>query len=389
MASGGNYGFGTDLAHFGEDEKHLGAVIPPIYQNSLFTFETMEALHESMYGNPGGPPHHYSRVSNPTLELLESKLAHFEGGEGCKVFAAGMTAVSVAIISAVKQGGHVVTVDGIYGPAKVLLTEYLAKFGVECTMVDGRDTQQVIDACRDNTTLIYLESPTSLTFRIQDVEAIAKFARSRGITTMIDSTYNTPIHMRPLDLGVDVVIHSLTKYYGGHSNCTAGAVIGSREYIKNLVSKEVLMMGALLGPFQAWLVTQGTRTVKIRLKQHEQTANQVAAWLEQQPEVKVVHHLGLPSYAQRELFQRSMSGSSGLFAFEAKTKDKAKVMDFCNRLKLFGRGISWGGFESLVVASFVQPVDYAEPEWFIRLFCGLEEPEDLMADISNALIALR
>jgi cystathionine beta-lyase/cystathionine gamma-synthase len=265
----------------------------------------------------------------------------------------------------------------------------LEKFGVECTLVDGRDTQQVIDACRENTSLIYLESPTSLTFRIQDIGEIAKFARSKGITTMIDSTYNTPIHMRPLDFGIDVVIHSLTKYYGGHSNATAGAVIGSKAFIHGLITKEVLMMGALLGPFQSWLITQGSRTLKVRLKEHESTGNAVASWLEQQPEVKVVHHLGLDSYAQKDLFKKTMKGSSGLFAFEVNTKDKAKVMDFCNRLKLFGKGISWGGFESLVVASHVKPMDYAEPEWFIRLFCGLEEPEDLIADVQGALVALR
>lgn len=389
MSAYGSYGFGTDLAHFGEDEKHLGAVIPPIYQNSLFVFPTMEELHENMYNNPGGPPHHYSRVSNPTLELLESKLAHLEGGEKCKVFAAGMTAVAVAIMSAVEKGSHVVAVDGIYGPANALLNNYLAKFGVECTMVDGRDTQAVIDACRENTTLIYLESPTSLTFRLQDVGAIATFARERGITTMIDSTYNTPLHMRPLDLGVDVVIHSLTKYYGGHSNATGGAIIGSSAYIDKLLRTEIVLMGSLLGPFQSWLFTQGARTLKVRLKQHEATANQIAGWLENQPEIKVVHHLGLSSHPQHELVKTMLKGTSGLFSFEANTDDKAKIMAFCNRLQLFGRGISWGGFESLVVASHVKPCDYDAPRWFIRLFCGLEEVEDLQADIAQALPALR
>jgi cystathionine beta-lyase len=385
----GNYSFATELAHFGEDTKHHGAVIPPIYQNSLFTFDRMEDMLDNMYNNPAGPPYHYSRVSNPTLDLLEQKVAHFEGGDACKVFAAGMTAVTVAIMSAVKAGDHVVSVDGIYGPAKVLLTSYLAKFGVECTLVDGRDTQAIIDACRPNTTLIYLESPTSLTFRVQDVPEIANFARSKGIMTMIDSTYNTPIHMKPMEQGVDVVIHSLTKYYGGHSNATGGAIIGSKTYMDKLIRTEVQMMGALLGPMQAWLFTQGSRTMQIRLKQHETTGNKVAAWLEKQPEVKVVHHLGLDSYAQKDVVQRTMMGTSGLFAFEAKDAQDSKVMDFCNRLKLFGRGISWGGFESLVVAQKIQPMDYAEPTWFIRLFCGLEDPEDLIADIRNALVALK
>jgi len=389
MSNPDEYGFSTDLAHYGEDEKHHGAVIPPIYQNSLFVFDTMEELHDCMYNNPGGPPHHYSRVSNPTLELLETKLAHFEGGEACKVFAAGMTAVYLAIQSCVGQGDHIVSVDGIYGPTRVLLTDYLKRFGVDCTLVDGRDTQAIIDACRPNTKLIYLETPTSITFRLQDVPAICAFAKEKGITTIVDSTYNTPIHMKPIEMGADIVVHSLTKYYGGHSNAMGGAIIGSKKYIDKLVKKEVLMFGALLPPMQAWLFTQGTRTLKLRLKQHEIAGNLVANWLEQQPEVKAVHHLGLDSYPQKDLFRATMKGSSGLFSVEFKSREKAKIFDFTNRLKLFGRGISWGAFESLVVASHVRPVDYAEAEWFVRIFCGLEDPEDLIKDIDQALAALR
>ncbi len=382
-------GFSTDLAHFGEEEKHSGAVIPPIFQNTTFVFETMEELHEALFHNPGGPPYHYSRVGNPSTGLLERKLAHFEGGEACKVFVAGMTAIAVAVLSVVKTGDHIVTVDGIYGPAKALLTEFLAKFGVTCSLVDGRDTQAVINACQSNTTLIYLESPTSNTFRLQDVPAICAFARTKGITTIVDSTYNTPIHMRPLSVGADIVIQSLSKYYGGHANAMGGAVIGTSSFVSGLTNNEIPMMGGLLPPFQAWLFTQGSRTLKIRLKQHEFAGNLVAQWLEKQPEVKVVHHLGLESYAQRDVFLRTMTGSSGIFSFEPLTRDKAKVMSFCNRLKLFGRGIGWGAFESLVVAYELQPCDYESPSWFVRLYCGLENVEDLIADLDQALVELR
>lgn len=388
MSRPDSYGFSTELAHFGEAGKHLGAVIPPIYQNTTFVFETMEELHEAIFENPGGPPYHYSRIGNPSVDLLEQKLAHFEGGEACKAFAAGMTAIAYAVLSCVNSGDHVVTVDGIYGPAKAFLTEFLQKFGVECTLVDGRDTQAVLDACKSNTTLIYLETPTSNTFRLQDVPAICAFAREKGIKTIVDSTYNTPIHMKPLEQGADVVIQSLSKYYGGHASAMGGAVIGSKEFVSGLSNHLIPMMGGLLPPFQAWLFTQGSRTLNLRLKQHEATANQVATWLEQQSEVKVVHHLGLDSYAQRDVFQRTMKGSSGIFSFEPATRDKAKVMAFCNRLKLFGRGIGWGAFESLVVAYEIQPIDYAEPSWFVRLFCGLEDADDLIADLAQALPAL-
>ena len=195
--------------------------------------------------------------------------------------------------------------------------------------------------------------------------------------------------MKPLEHGADIVIQSLSKYYGGHANAMGGAIIGSQNYIDRLTNDEIPMMGGLLPPFQAWLFTQGSRTLKIRLKQHEATANQVAKWLENQPEIKIVHHVGLESYAQRDVFLRTMNGSSGIFSFEPKTRDKAKVMAFCNRLNLFGRGIGWGAFESLVVAYELHPIDYREPEWFIRIYCGLEEPEDLIADIAQAITELR
>jgi cystathionine beta-lyase len=389
MSNPDAFGFSTDLAHFGEDEKHQGAVIPPIYQNTTFVFNSMEELHQAMHESPGGPPYHYSRIGNPTTDLLERKLAHFEGGEACKVFAAGMTAIAYAILSCVKSGDHIVSVDGIYSPAKSFLTEFLAKFGVTCSIVDGRDTAAVTGACQPNTTLIYLESPTSNTFRLQDVPAICAFARSKGIKTIVDSTYNTPIHMKPLEQGADVVIQSLSKYYGGHANAMGGAVIGSASFISGLTNHEIPMMGGLLPPFQAWLFTQGSRTLQVRLKQHEATANAVATWLERQPEVRIVHHIGLESYAQRDVFLRTMSGSSGIFSFEPTTQDKAKVMAFCNRLKIFGRGIGWGAFESLAVAYEIQPIDYEKPEWFVRIFCGLEDAEDLIADLGQAMVEMR
>lgn len=390
MSIDGLYGVNTQIAHFAEETTGDGRpVIPPIFQNSLFVYEKMEDLIDNMVNNPIGPPHVYSRVSNPTLDLVEQKLANLEGGEMAKVFTSGITAISMAILSVVSQGAHVVCVDGCYGPVRTLLTDYLTRFGVTSTFVDGRDTDAIFDAVQPNTKLIYLESPTSLTFRLQDLPEVGRRARELGVLTMIDNTYNTALHLRPMDFGIDVVCHSCTKYYAGHSDLTAGVVIGSKEFITNLMKNEVMHMGALLGPFQAWLLTRGTRTVGVRLRQHQETANTVAAWLESQPEIKVVHHLGLDSYPQKDLFKKMMKGSGGLFSFEPVTQDRAKIMAFCNALKLFGRGISWGGFESLVVASHVCPLEQSEPTWLIRLYTGLEDAEDLQQDIENALSCLR
>ena len=390
MSEDSLYGVNTQLAHFGETTTGDGCpVVPPIYQNSLFVYEKMEDLLHNMHNNPAGPPFHYSRVGNPSLHLAETKLANLEGGEAAKVFNSGMTAIAMAILSAVSQGKHVVCMDGCYGPVRGLLTSYLPKFGVSATFVDGRDTEAIFAAVQDNTCLIYLESPTSLTFRLQDVPEVARRAKELGILTMIDNTYNTALHMKPIEMGVDVVCHSCTKYYAGHSDITAGVVIGTHAFIDRLIKEEVLMMGALLGPMQAWLLTRGTRTVGLRLKQHEIVANEVATWLEQQPEIKVVYHLGLDSYPQKDLYKKLMKGSGGLFSFETHTQDRDKIMEFCNRLKLFGRGISWGGFESLVVAVHVQTIEQTEPVWLVRFYCGLEDSADLIADISNALPALR
>jgi cystathionine beta-lyase len=381
-------GLNTLLQHLGEEEKIRGAVTPPLFQNSLFLFDTMEDLLDNMVNHPAGPKHHYSRISNPTVDLVETKIAMLEGTEACKVFGTGMGAISAAIMSCVKAGSHIVASDTCYGPVRDFVSKYLERFGISYTWVDGRCVEEFYDAVRPETSMIYLETPSSLFFRLQDVEPIAKFARERGITTIMDNTYNTPLHMKPASLGVDMVVHSGTKYFGGHSDLTAGVVCCSSERAEQIIRGEIAYFGAVLHPFSAWLMHRGLRTLPLRLPRHEQTGNSIAAWLEDRPEVDVVHHLGLPSYPQRELVKKMMSGTGGLFSFEPKVQDEAKVMAFCNALKLFGRGISWGGFESLVVAINCQPLGYSEPRWVVRLFCGFEDPEDLIADLEQALVHL-
>lgn len=360
-------------------------MVPPLYQNSLFTFDRMEDLHRAMYERTHLAPFHYSRVGNPTLDLLERKLCDLEGTDAARILPSGMAAMAFGILSLVEGGSHVVIVDGVYGPTRGLVEDYLARMGVTHTFVDGRSVEAVADAIRPETTLVYMESPTSMTFRLQDVEAIARVARERGVATMIDSTYNTPLHLQPARLGVDVVAHSLTKYVSGHSDVTGGAILFDRERLERFTKREGVLFGATAMPYAAWLLTRGLRTLKLRLKEHEAAANHIAAWLETQPGVERVHHIALASYPQAELFRRQYGGSGGLFAFEPKTQDRAKVFAFCDALRLFGRGISWGGYESLVVASQVRPCDYDAPSWHVRLFIGLEDPADLVADIAQAL----
>jgi len=378
-------GVDTLLQHIGEDNKDRGAVAPPIYQNSLFVFDTMDDLLDAMANTPAGPDHHYSRISNPTLDVVEKKLAMLEGTEACKVLGCGQAALTMAVMSCVKQGSHIVCVDTAYGPLMALISDYLARFGVTHTFVEGCDVAEIEAAIRPETSVIYLESPSSLVFRLQDMEAVSKIAKSRGISTICDNTYNTPLHMRPHTLGIDIVCHSATKYLGGHSDLTAGVLCTTNERMDKIIRNEVNLLGSILHPFQAWMLNRSLRTLRLRIDRHEATANQVASWLEGRSEIARVNHVALPSYPQRALYEKMMSGSGGLFSIEPVCQDPSRVKAFVDALNLFQRGVSWGGFESLAVALPVRPIGYEKQTWIVRLFCGLEDPKDLIADLGQAM----
>ncbi len=374
----------TLLCHFGEHEKLHGAVVPPIFHNSLFSFNTVAEFAESVTAPSSGPPYVYSRVSNPTVNVAEQKIARLEGTEGCRVFSSGMAAISSAVMSCVQAGSHVVAVDTSYGPLQQFLNEYLTKFGITATFVEGSDPEELLAAIRPETTMVYLESPSSLIFRLQDFETITRYCREGGITTITDNTYSTPLYQQPAAMGVDLIVHSATKYLGGHSDVTAGVVCGSAERIAQLTKDEVSLFGSLIAPFPAWLLTRGLRTLGVRIRRHEETGNEIAAWLEKHPSVDHVNHVSLASNPQRELYQKQMRGSTGLFSFVPKQQDREKVIAFVEALDIFQIGVSWGGFESLSVPIEVTPLHYGEPTWLIRLFVGLESPKDLMADLQNA-----
>jgi cystathionine gamma-lyase len=224
---------------------------------------------------------------------------------------------------------------------------------------------------------------------MQDMETIAKIAKERGITTICDNTYNTPLHMKPHLIGIDIVCHSATKYLGGHSDITAGAICASQERVDRMIREEIALLGSILHPFQSWLLNRSLRTLDFRLRRHEETANTVATWVEGRSEILRVNHISLESYPQRDLYLKMMSGSGGLFSFEPKVQDPTKVKGFVDALQLFQRGVSWGGFESLALALPVHPLGYEKNTWIIRLFCGLEDPADIIADLDQAMHWLR
>jgi cystathionine beta-lyase/cystathionine gamma-synthase len=377
-------GFETILIHRGEEEKNKGSVVPPIFQVSTFVFDEYEGLMSHMLDNPLGPPSHYSRLSNPTLDVVEQKIAALEKTEACKLIQTGMGASFMAIMANVRQGSHVVTLDTCYGPVKKLLEDYLPRFGVSTTFVEGTSVEEWIDAMRPETTLLYLESPSSIIFRLQDIEAITTEARRRGIVTAIDNTYCTPLNSNPATMGVDIILHSATKYLAGHSDLTAGVICGSNAFIQGLAFAELNLFGSILAPFPAWLLMRGMRTLSVRMRHFQEVGNLVAGFLERHDSVDIVHHTGLPSFAQRDLFLKQMRGSSSLLSFEPKCQDYDRVVKFVEALNLFQIGVSWGGHESLVVALQGQPMGYSEPRYCIRLYCGLEDPADLVADIKRA-----
>lgn len=375
----------TLLQHLGEEERILGAVVPPIFQTSLFVFDDPHSMWDTMQHHPGGPPFHYSRLGNPTNHIAEQKIASLEKAGACKLFASGMAAISAAIVSVCRAGSHVVMVDTAYGPSRQVMQNLLARFGVTHTLVDGRTVETVVDAIRPETSLIYLESPSSLIFRLQDLAAIAAAAKERGIATACDNTYCGALLQNPCELGVDMVVHSGTKYLNGHSDVVAGVLCTSTERMDAIVRNELALLGGALPPFPAWLLMRGLRTLRLRLAQHAGTADTLAAWLSSHPKVRQVHHVSLPDYPQRDLYLRQMRGSGGLFSFEPTFATRDEVYRFCASLKWFRIGVSWGGHESLAVPIEVHPLDWEAPRWMIRLYCGLEDPQDLIEDLERAM----
>lgn len=379
-------GFETLCAHFAEQRgAHHGAAAVPIYQSSTFVFPDSQAW-EQRY-NPDSPYFEYTRSGNPSTSILEAKLARLEGGTWAYAMASGMGAVSAAINACVQAGVHVVAVAGVYLPTQRYLRYYLPRFGVETTFVDSCDPADFLAAMRPETKLICLESPTSGYFEMPDVAPIAAAARERGITSVFDNSWATPYFQRPLELGCDLVVHSATKFIGGHSDVVGGVVVGRDEALRKRVFREVELLGAVADPFAAWLLLRGLRTLKVRMEQHQRSGLAVARFLEEHPAVRRVHHPGLESHPQHTVARRQLHGYSSLFSFELKDQSREATNRVMDRTRLFSIGVSWGGYESLVLGGTLYAKVADDPVWLIRLHVGLEATEDLIADLRQALEA--
>lgn len=371
-----------------ERELYFNAAAPPIMQASNFLFKTVAEMRESL--DKEDETFFYTRGNNPTTLILQKKMAALEHTEDALIFASGSAAVGAAVMANLKAGDHVVCVQKPYSWTNKLLNNLLSRFGVSSTMVDGRDEENYRKAILPNTKILYLESPNSWTFEMQDVEAVIKIAKEHGLLTIIDNSYATPLNMTPADWGADIMIHSATKYLSGHSDTVAGVLCGSKEMCKKIFKSEFMTLGGVVAPFNAWLLIRGLRTLPIRMERVAQTTPAVVEFLENHPKVKRVYYPFSPNDPQYELAKRQMKRPAGQFTIELATEDGTKVELFCNSLKRFLMGCSWGGHESLIfpAATLYSSQNYQTkdlPYNMIRFYCGLEEKEELIEDLKQAL----
>lgn len=374
------------LAVTHDENNAYNAVVPPIVQTSLFTFESYDEMVASYRGEKVRPI--YTRGLNPTVRAFEEMLAKLEGGEDALGFASGMAAISASVLAFVKPGDRIVAVRHVYPDSFRLFGTILKRMQVEVEYVDGRDEEAVAKAL-PGARLFYMESPTSWTMEVHDVGALARLAKQHGVLSIIDNSWASPIFQRPLSLGVDLVLHSASKYLGGHSDVVAGVVTGSKELVGAIRAETYPYLGGKLSPFDAWLLIRGLRTLPIRMKAHEASALEIAKRLLALDVVETVCH---PALANR--LPAGLEGTSGLFSFIF--KDGVDVRSFCDNLKLFRLGVSWGGHESLIVPGEVVLQQRAQPNSAhtfgidarsVRLHVGLEGTEALWRDIEAALAA--
>jgi cystathionine beta-lyase/cystathionine gamma-synthase len=370
-----------------QDDPHAyDAVVPPIVQSSLFTFPSFEELEATFKGLKVRPI--YSRGLNPTVQQLEMKLAALEATDEAIGFASGMAAISSTVLSFLKPGERMICVRHVYPDAYRLFETLLRRWNIAVTYVDGAD-QAAVEAALPGATLLYLESPTSWMMQAHDVAALAALARKHHVLSVIDNSWASPVFQQPITLGADLVLHSASKYIGGHSDTVAGAVAGRTALIAEIRRATCPYLGGKLSPFEAWLLLRGLRTLPVRMRAHEAAALTIARRLREHPHVTAVHHPGLGKH-----LPPGLQGTSGLFSFVL--DDGVDIRIFCNHLRIFKLGVSWGGFESLAMPALIarvqaagpnSAIDFGVPERMVRLHIGLEGADALWDDLDSAMAA--
>ena len=372
-------------------EDYFRAIAPPIIQSSNFAFKTVDAMRKSFEDEYS--TWLYSRGLNPTVEILRKKLAALDGAEDCLVFNSGAAAIFASVLANVKSGDHILSVKNPYTWAKKMFEEILPRFQVTHSYIDGTNIENFKNAIQPNTTVIYLETPNSWTYDLQDLEAVASLAKENGIVTICDNSYCTPLYQRPYELGIDLVLQSATKYISGHSDTVAGVLSGSSKMIERIFNSEYMNIGSGIQPFNAWLLIRGLRTLEARLERIDRTTKAIIPLLRNHPRIeKIIFPLD-PEFPQYDLAKKQMQGAGGLMTIIIKATECTTIEHFCNSLKHILMAVSWGGHESLIIpkCSGMRPdqFDAGNPEHrMLRLYVGLESVEYLMNDLNQAFLAI-
>lgn len=377
------------LTHLAEDrDQYFGAVAPPIVQTSNFAFKTVAEM-RGVFANEMSD-YLYSRGINPTVDILRQKLAALDGAEDCLVLNSGAAAIFAGVLPFVKMGSHIISVQKPYSWAQKMFDVVLPRFGVTTTYVAGTSIEDFTAALQPNTSFIYLESPNSWNYAIQPLAEVAALAKAHGMVTLIDNSYCTPLHQRPIELGIDLCMQTATKYIGGHSDTLGGVLTGPAALIKKIFDSEYLNIGSGIQPFNAWLLLRGLRTLPTRIDRINRSTQKVLHFLKEHPAVGGVLFPLDKTFPQYELAAQQMSAAGGLITFWLNGGTEGQIVRFCESLQRFLMAVSWGGHESLILPKCAGLPEGAfdrnnpEHQW-IRMYVGLEDPEYLIEDLQQAL----
>jgi len=381
----------TVLIHGSDIEEPFGAAVTPIYQASTYKFKS--AAHGAACFAGEDPGYIYTRIANPTIHALEKTLAQLENAAKCVVTSSGMAAVNTVYMALLNAGDHIVSTDAVYGPSRVVIEKHWARFGIEHSYIDTSNIDNIKKAIRPNTKMLFIETPTNPTIAITDLKAAAEIAHQHNMLVVVDNTFCTPVLQRPIDLGADIVLHSMTKFINGHADIVAGAIMSKTEELDKTIRHMMTMLGCCMDPTQAYMVIRGVKTLSLRVIKQQENALIIAQWLEKHPAVASVSYPGLLSHPQYETGKKQMNGPGSLISFELKGGYKAGET-LMNNIQLVLLAVSLGGVESLMShpASMTHSKMTKESrlaggitDGLVRFAAGIEDVNDIIADLDQAL----
>lgn len=390
-----NMGFDSKLIHAGDYQDEFGSATTPIYQTSTFSFRNAQHGADLFAGKEKG--YIYTRIGNPTIGVLEDKIAELENGYRGIALSSGMAAVSTVYMSVLAQGDHIISTGAVYGPSRGVMQTHFSKFGVEYSYIDTSDFELVEKSIKPNTKLIYLETPANPTIQLTDIKKVSELAHKHNILVCVDNTFCSPYLQNPLDLGADIVLHSLTKFINGHADIVGGIIVAKDEMLYNTIRKAMIYMGGNMDPHQAYLVIRGVKTLSLRIEKAQENAMKVAEFLEKHTKVEWIKYPGLKSFAQHELAKEQMSGFGSMISFGLKGGYEAGTI-LMDNVHLATLAVSLGGVETLIQhpASMTHAGVSKEnkeaahiTDGLVRYSVGIENVEDLIADLEHSLAQIK